>query len=45
MLEVDSVLYAQCVYCHEWEPVQYMQWDEEKQAYACDRCFDSVPLF
>ena len=45
MLEVDKVLYEQCFYCHEWEPVQYMQWVEEKQSYACGTCFNVVPLF
>lgn len=45
MLEVDSVLYEQCVYCREWQPVQEMQWNEAVQAYACGECFNGVPLF
>ncbi len=45
MLVVDSVVYEQCYYCHDWQPVHYMQWDEEKQAFACGECFDGVPLW
>jgi len=45
MLEVDSVFWEQCYFCREWQPIQEMQWDEAKQAYACGECFDSIPLW
>ncbi len=39
MLEVDSVLWEQCVHCHDWQPMQEMQWDEESKGYSCGTCF------